>query len=229
MIHFLFLLCTYLSSLGTSYFTKNYLQLCLLYLLLLSFFPLGLTTSSEFLSTLSIPISCICIIVLILHSFSFFSSGNWLDHFIHLHYLSNHKTTLWGTASRDWMAVQMITHWIILFLCTLACLPIGFLLLQSPIPSHLITLFFFISIWIWNQLFLFLLLSCVTKTSKESYFLSVLMTMPFSLPIYLWILESCKCIELGIFFSLESLALLFLFCIHLYFSPKIACSFLQSK
>lgn len=229
MIHFLFLSFSCFYSLGTKYLQKNVIQLLFIYLTFISFFPLGLSTSKELLTVFSIPISCLCILILILHSSSFFSVKEFYHHFLYLSYFANPSYSLWKNSSSDWVMAQVIIHWLILSTCAILAIPLGLVLLQSSLPNHLILVYLLLFTWIWNQLHLFIISSSITFGIEGSHFLSILITLPFSIPFYLWILDSCQQIELNSFLSLESFGLLVISICYLFLSPRLVSFFLRDS
>mgnify|MGYP001290069967 CR=1 FL=1 len=230
MIHFIFHLIYSLSLRGYKNLLIELFKTFVLYLVLICFFPLSISTSSEILYMLTIPISCVVILFIIILNISSLMNFQLTWEFIQLNKFTNFKNSLYRDLSTDWILINILSLWFIICSSLFFGFPLGLLLLQQEVTLNLaiVKVFFVLSLWILNQLFIISIGFAILGSLQKPFSLSCLISFPISIPFLLHIVELVHHINLGIDSYKEFMILILMSLIHLVMTPKIISFFINN-
>jgi len=143
--------------------------------------------------------------------------------FIQLSKLVNFKNSLYADLSIDYILINILSLWFIISSSLFFGFPLGLLLLQQEVIFDLsiIKVFFVLSLWILNQLFIISIGFAILGSLQKSFSLSCLISFPISIPFLLHIVELVQHINLGLDSYKEFMILILMSLIHIIITPKI--------
>lgn len=221
MIHLVFHFCAISTIKHFKSLCLESLQTIVLYFGLLCFFPFLLGSGSHLLSTLSFPLSCLILLLVVILSSSSFPQLTKNTHTIFLSFFANRKSSLYGCVTSDWIFVESCLLAGMLILSLLFSFPMGFLFLQAELNAHSFLMMGFLPFWIWNQLSLHLLALSLFHSFPKSSTFSCLFSLPLSIPAFLFLKESFAHVSIGLSPLLAFLSFFLLFLFHLLFTPPL--------